>query len=582
MAIVDATLYQLIPKEIRSKYARMLAKYSGVTDFGPALPDIRNLNRLQTIIYNLANTNRIISGGRSRLNDAMSGRASTMSIYGHGISSQLSRYQSDSAQTIFRRNESRKEREAIRYRNMMRRDIRSPLSVGDDDQFAFGANTGANRSGDFSYLAAQEEESKKKKLEIEELEKKRFRQWHIRNDEKARYSAMMSRDIRSSLFVGDDDQYAFGADTGANRSGDFSYLAEQEEAQKAKRKRRLSAKAKITYDLLDVYDREMHDLRERYAGAPNARAAAENKIRQDTLKKMPKFMADMLKNSKISTKALVGISKNPIVSKFIKHPIAAPLAALGFATHFGQKVLGDISKSNREMTSLQNVVNLFGKPSESFMNAAISAGIKDPSKISKLWGKLNLDYGSFERFVSSIGAEYGRADYRTRLKIAQDEGWDEDTVALIDSLSGGGRLKGKSRRYTATANRLDFAISAARSSDADLLTWISSWRYYIPFMKDRDVRMNPGRVNRMYSDALNESVYDAVKSADDYQKTPKTFVEETFRTVEKFATNPVFQIGSLVIPGLNSMSDLVTSLLDMAQSKSDNEATLKSFDTGRR
>ena len=582
MAIVDATLYQLIPKEIRSKYARLLAKYSGVTDFGPALPDIRNLNRLQTIIYNLANTNRIISGGKSRLNDAMSGRASTMSIYGHGISSQLSLYQSNSAQTEFRRNESRKEREAIRYRNMMRRDIRSPLSVGDDDQFAFGANTGANRIGDFSYLAEQEEEDEKKKREIAEFAKKRFRQWNIRNDEKARYSAMMSRDIRSSLFVGDDDQYAFGADTGANRRGDFSYLAEQEEAQKAKRKRRLSAKAKITYDLLDDYDREMHDLRERYAGAPNARAAAENKILQDALKKMPKFMVDMLKNSKISTKALVGISKNPIVSKFIKHPIMAPLAALGVATHFGQKVLDDISKSNREMTSLQNVVNLFGKPSESFMNAAISAGIKDPSKISKLWGKLNLGYGSFERFASNIGAAYGRADYRTRLKIAQDEGWDEDTVALLDSLSGGGRLKGKSRRYTATANRLDFAISAARSSDADLLTWMSSWRYYIPFMKDWDVRMNPERVNRMYSEALNESVYDAVKSADDYQKTPKTFVEETLRTVEKVATNPVFQIGSLVIPGLNSMSDLVTSLLDMAQSKSDNEATLKSFDTGRR
>ena len=381
MAIVDATLYQLIPKEIRSKYARLLAKYSGVTDFGPALPDIRNLNRLQTIIYNLANTNRIISGGKSRLNDAMSGRASTMSIYGHGISSQLSLYQSNSAQTEFRRNESRKEREAIRYRNMMRRDIRSPLSVGDDDQFAFGANTGANRIGDFSYLAEQEAEYEKQQRDIAESAKKRFRQWNIRNDEKARYSAMMSRDIRSSLFVGDDDQYAFGADTGANRRGDFSYLAEQEEAQKAKRKRRLSAKAKITYDLLDDYDREMHDLRERYAGAPNARAAAENKIRQDALKKLRKCMAEMLKGTKISTKTLMGLSRNSVISKLAAHPIAGTLAIAGVAAHWINNILDKSDKGNESVVGWQNAMNLYGKHSERIRNAAYLTGQNDRGKV---------------------------------------------------------------------------------------------------------------------------------------------------------------------------------------------------------
>ena len=525
MAIVDATLYQLIPKEIRSKYARLLAKYSGVTDFGPALPDIRNLNRLQTIIYNLANTNRIISGGKSRLNDAMSGRASTMSIYGHGISSQLSLYQSNSAQTEFRRNESRKEREAIRYRNMMRRDIRSPLSVGDDDQFAFGANTGANRIGDFSYLAEQEEEDEKKKREIAKFAKKRFRQWNIRNDEKARYSAMMSRDIRSSLFVGDDDQYAFGADTGANRRGDFSYLAEQEEAQNAKqnakRKRRLSAKAQITYDLLDGYDQELHDLTKKYAGAPNARAAAEQKIRNDALKKLPKFMAEMLKGTKISTKALMGLSRNSVISKLAAHPIAGTLAIAGVAAHWINNILDKSDKGNESVVGWQNAMNLYGKPSERFSNAAYLAGLKDPGKVSKLYGQLTMAFGNADMAMSVVGSGMKNLPPIARMAIAKQLGLDADVFAIMDIMSG--RLSpDKARLTNAATNKQAVWKSLGYSSTgslSDTMTAISS-DVLFGITDKIGARTAQETISEAYSDRVNRQIESAINSYDNAQRSP--------------------------------------------------------------
>ena len=358
-------------------------------------------------------------------------------------------------------------------------------------QYALGADTGVRDN--FSYL----------------------RDTEIRQSERRRFDAMMSRDLRSPFVLPDEVQYALGADTGVR--DDFSYLREEEEQQTRRNIRRnrikRSRKAAVALEGMDDYERFIHENKGRFG-----RDGAEQVFRQRLLKELPPFFKD----SKLSTKTLIAIGKSlqgirktpfvgPALARMVQNPVAGASAAV-----YGAMVaaFGASDRANTTTIGWENAANLYGMPSKKFRDAAFLAGLKDPGEISRLYGKLTAQFGDPEMAISALGSAMGGMSSRERTFMAKDLGIDETTMALIDILSGNKHLNvGETRRTAANKAKLDVLQSLGYTSGSGVGNWLQSLFLSIPGMKGgaaRDMELLP-HVRQGYNDDLDILMFDAIE-----------------------------------------------------------------------
>lgn len=166
------------------------------------------------------------------------------------------------------------------------------------------------------------------------------------------------------------------------------------------------------------------ELRERYGGTVNADAMASEMferetelrksraIHQRTINDFRKFPwlktlvdAGIIQKKELPkiTKILGKASKMPIVGHFAKHPSLAALSAAAF----GVQMLYKSDKSSAQVTNLDVIQRIYGRPGKRFEAAARLAGIGDLSKISQVYGKFSGKYGEegTDAILRNIGTQ---------------------------------------------------------------------------------------------------------------------------------------------------------------------------------
>lgn len=385
-------------------------------------------------------------------------------------------------------------REMERFANVMNQNATPVLS--NNWQYAIGADTGVRES--FSYLGRQER----------------------RQEERRRFDTMMGTATGRPISVGDDDQYAFGADTGVR--ADFQYLADEEREQKERASRRsiMKRRQKANLAKLDMsdYDLFIHEHKADYGGVNGADEA----YRKMLLKQLPPFFKD----SKLSTKSLVGMAKavksmkdvpiiGPALNAMMKNPVsgAAGLIYAGTVAAFAAS-----DKANAQVVSWQNAANLYGVPSRKFLEAGYMAGFKDPGSISKIYGELTARFGDADMFIQSFGKSFGAMTPLARTLVAKQLGLDENTVALIDILSGSGHVPmGETRMTNAYKNMTETGRQLNLQSGAGIFDFFQGLIDSIPGMtgaKARDM-YSFGHVKKGVESGMYDMIDLTIKSTKD-------------------------------------------------------------------
>ena len=345
--------------------------------------------------------------------------------------------------------------------------------------------------------------------------------------EMQRFGNVMNMASSKPITVGDDDQYAFGADTGVK--ADFQYLADEEKEQRERTSRRSIARRrqKINLAKLDMsdYDLFVHEHKAEYGGTKGADEA----YRKMLLKQLPPFFKD----SKLSTKSLLSMQQvlkstrgipvvGPTLHKMISNPVAGG-AGLLYAGTIAAFAASD--RANKDIVAWQNAANLYGMPNKKFMMAGFRAGYKDPGSISKVYGELTARFGNADMFIQSFGKSFGNMTPLARTLVAKQLGLDENTVALIDILSGNKHLPvNETRAINANKNIVETTKTLNLQSGGSVWDFLQGAWDSIPGMssgKARDMHsfksVEEGVTSDMF-EGLDETVrktHEAAESLDE-------------------------------------------------------------------
>lgn len=328
------------------------------------------------------------------------------------------------------------------------------------------------------------------------------------------------------------------------------------------RKSAISAERAFKYDMMSDYEQQMHDLTERYGGDKDK---ADAKIRNDALKRMPKFMAEMLKGSKVNTKHLMQIAKNPLVAKLAQHPVAAGIATAAVGAKFLSNILAKSDEGNRSIVSWQNAANLYGRTSKSFSDAAYLAGVKDPGKISKIYGQLTMAFGDADYAMSMLGGAMKNMPPIARMYLAKSLGLDEESVAIMDIMSG--RLStDKARRVNAATNKQavwKLLGYSSTGSFSDTLSAIGSDATF-GISDPLGARYNQDVINDAYSDRISKQIESAIGSYDEFKRTPSASSSSQSSTSN---TSNVIINGPVNLPNVRDVDGFIEELNNRATSR---------------
>lgn len=179
--------------------------------------------------------------------------------------------------------------------------------------------------------------------------------------------------------------------------------AETEAAEKEKREdersrwreRKREGFRRFKYDQMSDFEREVHDLTERYGGGSSGRRFAMKSMQTNAYRQFP-WMKTLVDAGIIEKKEIPKISKNlakmskaPIVGKFLQHPSLLPLAALGVAT----SVLSQSDRANPVVQRWSAASEIYGDPSRKFDRAARLAGFGSKEAVNKLYAQFVGEYG---------------------------------------------------------------------------------------------------------------------------------------------------------------------------------------------
>jgi hypothetical protein len=256
---------------------------------------------------------------------------------------------------------------------------------------------------------------------------------------------------------------------------------------------------------------------------------ADDKYRQMLLKQLPPFFKD----SKLSTKSLLAMQQilkstrgipivGPTLHRMISNPVAGG-AGLLYAGTIAAFAASD--RANKDIVSWQNTANLYGMPNKKFLMAGFRAGYKDPGAISKVYGELTARFGNADMFIQSFGKSFGNMTPLARTLVAKQLGLDENTVALIDILSGNKHLPvNETRAINANKNIVETTKALNLQSGGNIWDFLQGAWDSIPGMssgKARDMRsfkyVEEGVTSDMF-EGLDETVrktHEAAESLDE-------------------------------------------------------------------
>lgn len=405
--------------------------------------------------------------------------------------------------------------------------------------------------------------------------------------EMQRFKNIMSMASSIPITVGDNDQYAFGADTGVK--ADFQYLADEEKEQKERASRRsiMRRRQKVNLAKLDMsdYDLFIHEHKADYGGVEGADAA----YRKMLLKQLPPFFKD----SKLSTKTLISMQRvmksirgipfvGPTLHRMISNPVAGA-ASLLYAGTIAAFSASD--KANKEVVSWQNAANLYGMPNKRFLMAGFQAGYKDPGTISKVYGELTARFGDADMFIQNFGKSFGNMTPLARTLVAKQLGLDENTVALIDILSGNKHLPvNETRAINANKNIVETTKALNLQSAGSVWDFLQGAWDSIPGMsggKARDMQsfkyVREGVMSDMFED-LDKNVRSANEAAESYDSYESNGGQTSMSQNNSKNVVMNVQIAKVESPDPEGFKN---GLENMADSASDgNRALLASFGSG--
>lgn len=185
----------------------------------------------------------------------------------------------------------------------------------------------------------------------------------------------------------------------------------------------------VRVEMMDEHDRFIYENTDRFG-----KAGAEQVFRQRLLKELPPFFKD----SKLSTKTLIGIQKTiasargvPLVGRLM-HPAALGFAAIGLTDAY----LRASSAANKEVTGWSTTRTMTGSPSRTFDRVARLAGADDEASVLKLYGALLEKFGTENAFTSIGQALRGTPKGIARLSMAKSLGLDDKMANLLMYMAG--------------------------------------------------------------------------------------------------------------------------------------------------
>lgn len=234
-----------------------------------------------------------------------------------------------------------------------------------------------------------------------------------------------------------------------------SAISRQMKIAMAAEDKRRDQEANVRAEMMDPHERFIYENTERFG-----KAGAEQVFRQRLLKELPPFFKD----SKLSTKTLIGIQKTiasakgiPLVGRLM-HPAALGFAGLGLADAY----MRSSSAANREVTGWSTSRSMTGSPSRMFDRMARLAGAEDEGGVLKLYGALLEKFGTEEAFTPIGQALRSTPKGIARLSMAKSLGLDDKMANLLMYMAGEEPI-GTTKESQETASRL--------SRLRDIQTW---------------------------------------------------------------------------------------------------------------
>lgn len=185
----------------------------------------------------------------------------------------------------------------------------------------------------------------------------------------------------------------------------------------------------VRVEMMDEHDRFIYENTDRFG-----KGGAEQVFRQRLLKELPPFFKD----SKLSTKTLIGIQKTiasargiPLVGRLM-HPAALGFAALGLTDAY----LRASSAANKEVTGWSTSRAITGSPSRKFDRMARLAGADDEASVLKLYSALLEKFGTEDAFVPIGQMLRGTPKGIARLSVAKSQGLDDKMTNLLMYMAG--------------------------------------------------------------------------------------------------------------------------------------------------
>lgn len=208
-----------------------------------------------------------------------------------------------------------------------------------------------------------------------------------------------------------------------------SAISRQMKIAMAAEDKRRQQEANVRAEMMDPHERFIYENTERFG-----KAGAEQVFRQRLLKELPPFFKD----SKLSTKTLIGIQKTiasargiPLVGKLM-HPAALGFAALGLADAY----MRSSSAANKEVTGWSTSRAITGSPSPLFDKMARLAGAEDEASVLKMYSTLLEKFGTEEAFPIVGQMLRGTPKGIVRLSAMKENGLDDRMANLLMYMAG--------------------------------------------------------------------------------------------------------------------------------------------------
>lgn len=301
--------------------------------------------------------------------------------------------------------------------------------------------------------------------------------------------------------------------------------------------RRAKGRFNYAYDTMSDAERRRWDNTIRYGGGAQGRMYADaveqergNRALHETkgriasrnrqltaqmMKEFPTFFANSKRSTqdiKAMSKGIKKIEKIPLLGKGVvsamRNPVGAGLAMYSAGLAAVSGFLNASDNANDKTTAWATAMNLYGTPSEKFIEAARLAGIKDPAEIAKRYGEAMFKFGNADSFYKGIGQTFAESNSRVKMGVANEIGFDAAAVLMAEIMSGkGGKHLTEDRVTQARKTMLEWQKTKGWSSGSGFASTMRSLELSIPAQASWEARYgrNPLEAMEMADQAAKQA-----------------------------------------------------------------------------